>query len=124
MTKEDVPILEALSKKYFPEFENPTFTDKDYLSKFVVMNNEREIIIGGGIRQTAECILVTDKSKNVHSIGEALLNALRFSKSVCQMRHIELLYAFIQNENYKKHLIEHGFDPVKGDPLSLYIPSR
>jgi hypothetical protein len=120
MDNEDIPILDALHKKYYPEFENPGFYDKDYITRFIISGSEG-IITGGGVRLVGEINLVTDKSQNVHSIGEALLHSLKISSDACKMRGIELLYAFIQDEKYKKHLINIGFDPIKGDPISLYL---
>ena len=123
MHNEDIPILEALNKKYYPEFESPAFTDKDYFTRFVIEDSDRQLVMGGGLRYLAETILVTDKSRNVHTLGASLLQALEHAKRTCQMRHIELLHAFVKNEGYQKHLIEHGFQVREGTPLYLWVPN-
>ena len=120
MTKEDIPILECLNRKYYPEFDSPEF-EGDYFTKFVIESPDKQLVMGGGLRYLAECILVTDRSKNIHTIGEALLLALQTSVKVCKMRHVEFLTAYVKNDEYRSHLIDKGFDS-RGEVLSLWVP--
>ena len=107
MTIPDLKVLDELHDKYFPEFSKTDFLS-GFLGAFII-EDEGKIIMGGGVRPLAETVLVTDKSINPHVIGKALLEALEFSKFACKRNKIELLHAFIKDESYMKHLIQHGF---------------
>lgn len=103
--------LNDLHDKYFGgQFEKTDFT-KNFLSAFVITNDDDKIVMGGGVRPIAETIIVTDKESNPHLLGDALLEALRFSMFTCKRFNIELLHAFVKDKGYEKHLIAHGFSP-------------
>lgn len=120
MSSNDIQLLHKLSARHYPEFHCPDFNG-NYLNTFVITDDNGEVILGGGLRDIAEVILVTDKLRNKHEIGEALLKALSHSVNTARMRNIDFLYAFVKDYGYKKHLISHGFDPIEGEPLSLWV---
>ena len=110
MVSEDMVKLNELHDKYLgDQFEKTNFMDK-FLSNFV-LEHEGKIVMGGGVRPIAETIIVTDKSMSPHLLGDALLEALRFSLFTCSRFQIDLLHAFVKDEAYAKHLIKHGFNP-------------
>lgn len=122
ITTSDINKLAELHKKYYPEFEATDFIN-DCFSSFVVVDENDEIILGGGLQNIAEAILVTDKSKNTHQVGDALLMALKFSKAACLMRRIEWLHAFTKDDDYKRHLTYYGFEERESKALSLWVPN-
>jgi hypothetical protein len=110
LTIDDMTILNDLHDKYFSEFERTDFL-KGMLNAFVITDNYDRIVMGGGIRPIAETIIVTDKEVNPHVLGDALLEALKFSKFTCNKFNIELLHAFVKDKVYMRHLIKQGFSP-------------
>lgn len=119
LKKEDMDALNALHDKYFAhQFEKTDFM-KNFLSGFVITDNDDKIVMGGGIRAIAETIIVTDKEANPHLLGQALLEALRFSLFTAARNNIELLHAFIKDPVYAKHLVKHGFN--KRESTAYYM---
>lgn len=110
ITIKDMEELYDLHRRFFPEFDPPPFADIDVIDAFVI-ENENKIVMGGLVRKIAETIIVTDKEANPHTLGEALLLAQNHSLEICRQEEIELLHAFVKDENYKKHLLKHGFSP-------------
>ncbi len=104
----DVAQIKELHSKYFPEFDFPDFLN-GYLMAFTLTDDYDKIIMAGGIRAIGETVLVTDKSVNLHLLGDALLQALDISKHVCRRFNIERLHAFVEDAAYERHLIKHGF---------------
>jgi hypothetical protein len=111
MSPDDQAELDILHDKYYKDDFEPTAFDTNFLSSFTIRDKHGKLIMGGGVRPIAETILVTDKSMNPHVIGDALLEALRFSKHTCRVYQIDFLHAFVKDEAYAKHLIKHGFSP-------------
>lgn len=111
MSPNDQAELDILHEKYYKDEFEPTTFNGDFLSSFVIRDKDGKIIMGGGVRPIAETILVTDKSANPHLLGDALLEALKFSQHTCRLYRIEFLHAFVKDEAYAKHLIKHGFNP-------------
>ncbi len=119
LTIEDIVKVKELHEKYFGEFNFPDFS-RNFLCAFAVTDDKDEIILAGGVRDIAETILVTDKSKNIHAIGQALLEALEISRYTCKKFNIELLHAFVKDGYYQKHLERHGFSP-RCQALSMQV---
>lgn len=107
MRYEDTPVLLELHEKYYKEFNPPNFL-RPSIGGFIIEDN-KELIMGGTVRLVAECLLITDLSKNRIKIGRSLIEALKFSKYACRENNIDQLHAFVKNEQYAKHLIQHGF---------------
>jgi len=111
MGPDDQAELDALHEKYYKDDFEPTAFDSNFISSFVIRDKNKRLVMGGGVRPIAETILVTDKSVNPHVLGDALLEALAFSKHTCRLYRIDFLHAFVKDEAYAKHLIKHGFSP-------------
>lgn len=120
MIESDITKLHNLSTRHYPEFDCPDFND-GYFSKYVVLNDNRDIILGFGLRRLAEVVLVTDKLQNTTTIGRALVMALGCSIKEARKENIDFLHAFVKDEAYAKHLIQHGFDERVSKTLSLYV---
>jgi len=120
--KEEIPYIQELHDKFYSkDFYLPDLT-KGFLVGFTITNDRDKLIIAGGVRPIAETIIVTDReSHSMITIGRALLEALKISKYVCDMHQIGLLHAFVANQNYKKHLIQHGFYERDGTPLAFNV---
>lgn len=120
MTHEDSLHLEELNSIYYPEFNSPEFED-NYFGKFTILKKDGEIILGGGLRYIAEVVIVTDKSKNKHLLYGALVKTLGHCIDEARKRNIDFLHAFVKDDKYQKHLINHGFEIRSGTPLSLWV---
>jgi len=123
LTKDDIEELNQLHDRFFDgEFERPDFT-KGYLGAFIIEDNDGKVVMGGGVRPIAETILVTDKSRNPHLLGDALLEALRYALFTSSRFNIDELIAFVKDDNYAKHLIKHGFVRRIGTALMMELPN-
>lgn len=120
MTHLDSLELEEMSQRYYPEFNSPEFED-NYFNKFTICHNNNEIIMGGGMRNIAEVVLVTNKEQNKHLLGDALIKSLGYCVNGARQKNIDFLHAFVKDESYAKHLIRHGFEIREGKSLSLYV---
>lgn len=105
-TADDLDSVRKLHEKYYSEFEFPQFMN--VLNAFVIEDNEG-IIMAGAIEKVAEAMLVTDKEKSRIKIGKALVEAQQCAIFTCKMNRIRDLYAFVNNNEYAEHLIQHGF---------------
>lgn len=118
LKEEDMEEIKSLHAKYFEkDFEEPDFS-KGYLGAFVITDDDGKIVMAGGVRPIAETILVTDKERNPHMLGDALLEALRYSLFTCARFKIEELFAFVKDEHYGRHLRKYGFTEREGKALT------
>jgi hypothetical protein len=92
------------------------------LNAFIIEDEKKEVVIGGGIELVAEAVLVTNKEKSRIKIGKALVEAQRCSAFTCQLKGIRDLYAFVNNDEYAQHLIQHGFSDIRNRALCMRIP--
>ena len=121
LTKEDMEQVEDIHDRFYAsEFEKPDFS-KGFLGAFVVTDDDGKIVMAGGVRPIAETILVTDKEVNPHLLGDALLEALRYSLYTCSRYKIDELLAFVKDESYGKHLKKYGFVKREGTALIMEL---
>lgn len=118
----DLEKVKRLHEQYYSEFDFPEFFRM--LNAFVIEDDKGEIIMAGGIEGVAESVLVTDKSKSNITIGRALIEAQLISVWTCKKYGIRELYAFVNNDSYAKHLIQHGFSPHGLTTLSMKVPNN
>ncbi len=120
--KEEIPYIQELHEKFYgKDFYLPDLTE-GFLVGFTITNDVGKLIIAGGVRPIAETIIVTDKeSHSMITIGRALMKALDVSEYVCRTHGIKLLHAFVKNDNYEKHLIQHGFYRRDGNVLAFNV---
>jgi hypothetical protein len=111
--------VKELHNKHYPEFEFPRF---DEMLNAYVIEDEEGIIMAGAIENVAEAVLVTNKDRSRVTIGRALVEAQSISLFTCKSFRIHDLYAFVNNDEYAKHLIKHGFREHGLTTLSMKVP--
>lgn len=120
MKQEDIPKLRKIHKKYFSDLEFPDFMNGFYCG--FVIEDEDGIIIGGGLRPSAEILLVTDKKHDNITIGRALIEAQKASMYIGHKFGLNELNAFVKdNDIYTRHLVRHGFYP-RPNALAIKVP--
>lgn len=107
MKYSDLPTIEALHNKYYPQFNFPDFMH--LLNAFVIEDDKDNIILGGGIEAIANTLLVTNQEMSRVKIGRALVEAQRIALFTASKYGIKEIVAFVDNDEYVKHLIKHGF---------------
>ena len=105
---EDIDKIRAIHERDYPDLDFPNFPA--LLSAFIIEDDDREIIMAGGVEALAEALLVTDKTKSRIKIGKALVEAQKVIVYTCNNYNIRELHAFTDNPNYARHLIQHGFN--------------
>jgi hypothetical protein len=116
----DLRRIRELHDKYYPQFEFPEVLS--CCNAFVIDDENNDIVLAGFIEQVAEAMLVTNKAKSEIKIGKALVEAQRCAIFTCQRFGMRDLYAFVDNDVYAKHLIQHGFENA-ARALKLRIPN-
>ena len=106
MNPSDLAEVRKLHDKYYPEFNFPDFMH--LLNAFVIEDTEG-IIMAGGVESIANVLLVTDKEQSRIKIGRALVEAQRIALFTAKKFGIKEIVAFVNNDEYAKHLIQHGF---------------
>jgi hypothetical protein len=119
LRKEDVPRLKEIHDRDYPDLE--FFLDRPLLSAFVIEDEEDRIILAGGVEGIAESLLLTDKTQSRIKIGKALVEAQRFSLFTCGRHNVQELYAFVTDDDYAKHLIQHGFQKREDTVLRMRL---
>lgn len=118
LAKSDVPELKRIHERDYPELE--FFLDRPLLSAFVIEDEKDDIVLAGGVEGIAEALLLTNKEQSRIKIGKALVEAQRFSLFTCGRHNIQELYAFVtDNDEYVKHLIQHGFEKREDTVLRI-----
>lgn len=107
MTINDINEVSRLHDKYYSEFRFPSFGQM--LNAFVIEDEDNSIIMAGGVENVAETVLVTNKEKSRIKIGKALVEAQQCATFTCKAHGINDLYAFVKDEEYAQHLLQHGF---------------
>jgi len=113
----DLDEIARLHEKHFKdEFTLPEFMN--YVCAFVV-EDETGIITAGGIRNIAECVLVTDLSRDPRVRIRALYQMLDASTFVCGKSGYDQIYAWSQVPKYTRRLMRNGFRLPQGQSLIL-----
>ena len=120
MTFDDIQEIRKLHEKYYSQFDFPDFMH-NFLCNFVILDDDDSIIMAGGVEPIAEQVLVSNLEKSIIKIGRALVEAKRIGMYACSKHGISELHAFVDNDDYAKHLMQHGFTP-RSRALSLKVP--
>ena len=118
-TNDDYWRAKEMHDKFYPEFEFPKLDEM--LNAFVI-EDDKGIIMVGGVENVAEAVLVTNKDRSRITIGRALVEAQTISLFTCKSFGIRELYAFVNNSVYAEHLIKHGFREHGLTTLSMKVP--
>jgi hypothetical protein len=91
-----------------------------FIAAFVVEDDETgKIITAGGVRTIAECVLVTDLSRDPKRRLAALYQMLDASTFVCRRTGFDQIYVWSQNFKYTRRLQKNGFRLPQGQSLIL-----
>lgn len=112
--KDLVKLRKIHARFYADEFEFPDFDS--FVCNYII-EDSKGIITAGGIRLISECILLTDKSRNVIDRKVALGQSLNLNVYYNNQVGLNGLHAFIQDPIWEKQLIKHGFQSTKGKAL-------
>lgn len=114
---DDLKRLREIHSKYFSEeFDFPNFF-QGFLNAFVILDDNEDIIVAGGVKLIPESIIITNKEKEIKPKLEALYSALELSEYVCRKHNYDQLHAFIQDEKWLSQLLRHGFKPTVGKSI-------
>lgn len=121
MEMDDIPHLKELHEQFFvDQFSFPDFV-KGFMTAFVITDDNDKIIVGGGVRNMAEAVIITDIDAPRTTVGRSLNEAYKVSKYICQKFGHPHLHAFVTNYHYERHLRMRGFSSIKGAALVLDI---
>lgn len=121
LRKEDMERVRELSEKHYPDLEVPNFMD-GYYCAFAVTDDDDQIVTAGGLRPSAEILLVTDKDKDFTTIGRALIETQKAALYIGHKFGLNELIAFVKdNDAYARHLVRHGFYP-RPNALAIKVP--
>lgn len=115
----DIDEVRRIHDRYYSEWEFPDFLNKCVCS-FIIEDDDEEIVIAGGIRAIAETVLVTNQNQSRIKIGRSLKEAQHFSLYICEKHGLDELHAFVNNDDYSRHLLRHGFTP-RSRALSMKV---
>lgn len=116
----DINRLREIHQEYFKdEFPFPEFMN-GFNCSFLIENND-EIIVAGGIRPIAEVVLLTNKSLSTRIRMDGLKEFLNVSKYIGERFNYSSLHAFVQDDVWKRHLINSGFRPSKGESILYHL---
>jgi len=117
----DLEKIKVIHEKFYQEeFEFPNFYDK-FLCAFIITDNSNNIISAGGVRTIAESVIITDKEYPITERREALLQVLDASGFLAARYNYSQLHAFVQDEDWERHLKKHGFQDCKGKAIFLNL---
>jgi hypothetical protein len=115
----DVERVREIHNNHFPDLIFPRF--ESLLSAFVIEDENDSIVMAGGVEPIAEALLVTNKTMSRIKIGKALVEAQRFALFTCGKFNIRELHAFTTDDEYAKHLIQHGFHKREETVLRMIV---
>lgn len=118
--KTDFNQVKIIHERYYKnEFVLPDFVTH-FKSAFVV-EDDIGIISVCGLREIAEAVAITDKSRSVLIRKEALLQQLDGLAVVADIANYHEIHAFVQDDIWEHRLRRVGFRPTKGKALVLLI---
>lgn len=121
VTTMDLYEIKELHNKYYSEFEPPDFNH--IWRGFVIEDESNEIVMAGGVEIMGEALLVSNKEKSRIKLGKALVVAQGACAYTCNRLKIRSLHAFVNNPEYAKHLVKHGFQERFEQVLRMRIPN-
>lgn len=116
----DIDELRNIHARHFlEEFEFPDFLH-NFLCCFVVVNNQGNIVSGGGVRLIAESVILTNKDYAADERRAALYQILDASEYVTKKADFNHLHAVTDNTKWMQHLSKVGFQ-LRGNALALKL---
>lgn len=119
MKRDLCKILEIHKKFYAQEF--PIDDLRTLTCGYCVVDGNDVVITAGGIRPIMEAVIVTDKDVDIGLRRLALLSMLNQSVTTTREAGFNQLHAFVQDENWQRHLTRYGFKPTVGKSLVIGV---
>lgn len=114
----DIDRLREIHSQYFAdEFPFPDFLNKFYCS--LIVEDDKGIILAGGIRPICEVIAITNKERSSKNRYHAFAQLIQASMFICDSQGFNELTAFIQDKEWERNILKAGFVPTKGRSLVL-----
>jgi hypothetical protein len=117
----DLNRIRELHELYYSEFEPPDFNH--VWRGFVIEDESNDIVMAGGVEIMGEALLVSNLTKNRIKLGKALVVAQGACAYTCNRLGIRSLHAFVNNPEYARHLVKHGFQERFEQVLRMRIPN-
>lgn len=124
MTPDDFDQLKEIHEEHFKkEFDFHDYIGRKFLDKWVVVDDEDKIIVGGGVRLITESIAITDMRRSVRDRQQALHMFLHACSFTSARQGFEGVHAFVmpENEQWIEILRKYGFNDTKGKSLFLQV---
>ncbi len=103
------------------ENECPISDLSNLACSFAIADENDKIITAGGIRSIMEAVIVTDKDVEIEQRRVALINMMHALKTTTKQAGYHELHAFIQDEKWLRHLIQHGFRNTVGRSIVINV---
>jgi hypothetical protein len=121
LTDKDIATLIDIHKRYYAhQFDFPNFLGK-FIYPMAITNEKGHIITAGGIVPIAEVIILTDKSLPASARVDALNEMFARTQQIANLYGYSRLHAFVHEPVWKSQLIKAGFEPCKGEILSIGV---
>lgn len=121
MKPEDTEKIKEIHERFNPDLEFPDFLQGFYCG-FTITDDKDEIVVAGGLRPSAEIILVVDKDKNEIAVGKALLEAQKASLFIGHRFGLDEIVAFVRdNDKFVLQLLKHGFH-TRSSAFAIKVP--
>lgn len=111
-------VKEIHDKYYKHEFELEELFEKSIQIIVVVDNNDKIINICAA-RTIIELVAITNKDFSARKRVQSLKSVLQAMNYVLKRSGFNQLHAFIQDDNWMKHLLKNGFRPTKGQSVVI-----
>lgn len=118
LSHRDTSELTRISNQYRLEFDRTEFESGNFISQFVVLEDEIPITIFG-VRNIAEVVAVTDKNADVKVRREALIRGFDAASHLARSANHNQLHAFVQDSIWHHQLLKHGFRNTAGKSVVI-----
>lgn len=118
---EDMIRVRELYQKFYSDVEPSDFMNGFYCA-FAITDGKDDIVVAGGVKPSAEIILVADKDMSKIKVTRALFNAQGASLYIGKRFGLDELVAFVKdNDVFTRGLIKNGFYP-RSPALAIKVP--
>lgn len=113
--------IREIHNEFNPNLELPDFMTGFYCG-FVIEDDSGEMVVAGGLRPSAEIILVSDLDRNKVTLTKALLEARNASLYVGKRFGLDEIVAFVRdNDRFVVQLLRQGFH-IRSQALAIKVP--
>lgn len=111
---EDIPELEKIHAKYYAnEFPFPLVAGRKHFDKYVVTDNNDNILMFGTLEANVELIALSDLAADIRERRDAYKQLIDISLAGAKYYGFPYIYASAPSDGMEKHLKHRGFiEPV------------